>query len=108
MIRPVYQYAARLLRVIDGDTYELAIDCGFYVWYHATIRLLGWDCPERRDPLGPAATAAAQQILSTAQTIIVRTEKDEQTFARWLARVDVDGVDMGLLLSQRGLATRLE
>lgn len=106
--RPAYRYAATLAPrgVIDGDTLEADVDAGFSVRVRIRIRLLGWSCPELREPLGPAAKVAAEQILSGAQQIIVETEKDAQTFQRWLARVYVDGVELGALLEQRGLAVR--
>ena len=106
MVRPAYRYAATLVRVIDGDTAILRIDVGFHASIEAHVRLLGWNCPERRDPLGPAATAATEQILRGAGQIIVETQKDKQTLGRWLGRVFVDGRDIGELLEQRGLASR--
>lgn len=107
MIRPAYRYAARLSPrgVVDGDTLDLDVDCGFSVWVRIRVRLLGWSCPELREPLGPAAKVAAEQIL-TGGPIIIETEKDAQTFARWLGRVYVGGQELGELLAQRGLATR--
>lgn len=108
MTRPAYRYAAQLTErgVVDGDTIDVRIDVGFSVWVHVRIRLLGWSSPELREPAGPAAKAAAEQILRGGRQIIVETEKDAQTFQRWLARVWVDGQELGVLLEQRGLATR--
>lgn len=104
-MRPAYRYAARVIRVIDGDTLVSRIDLGFHVHIETRVRLLGWSCPELRDPLGPAAKVAAEQILGSGQ-IIIETEKDAQTFARWLARVWVGDRELGELLLQRGLAVR--
>lgn len=104
--RPAYRYAARLVRMVDADTYVLRIDAGFHVHVETHVRLNGWNCPERRDPLGPAATAAAEQILKAASQIIVETAKDTQTFGRWVGAIFVDGRELGVLLEQRGLATR--
>lgn len=104
--RPAYRYAAVPVRIIDGDTQVYRIDLGFHVHVDTPVRLLGWNCPEVREPLGPAAKVAAEQILGAAEHVIIETEKDAQTFGRWLGRVWIDGRELGELLEQRGLATR--
>lgn len=37
---------ATVLRVIDGDTLEVACDLGFRITYRAKVRLQGINCPE--------------------------------------------------------------
>lgn len=107
MTRPAYRYrVSRKERVIDGDTYVLHLDLGFHITHRTTVRLLGWSCPELRQPLGREAQRAADELLNAAGTIIVETEKDAQSFARWIARVWIDGRELGELLEARGLAVR--
>ena len=108
MIRPAYRYAARLSErgVIDGDTLDLEIDLGFAVWVHVRIRLLGWSCPELREPGGLEAKQETERLLMTATKVIVETEKDSQTFARWLGRVWIQDRELGEILSERGLAVK--
>jgi endonuclease YncB( thermonuclease family) len=106
MLTPAYRYRARPLRVIDGDTYEMAIDLGLKVWTHVPIRLFGWSCPELNEPNGLAAKAAAEQYLLSAMAIIIETEKDKQTFARWLGHVYCDGENIGAKLEAVGFASR--
>ena len=46
----MYEYKARLLRVVDGDTVDAMIDLGFNVWIKQRIRLYGvdtWECRTR-------------------------------------------------------------
>lgn len=108
VLRPAYRYAMRLSPrgVIDGDTIDADVDLGFSVWVRVRIRLLGWSCPELREPLGLTAKQATEQILMAAPQIIVETVKDEQTFARWLGRIWVIDQELGALLEAQGLATR--
>jgi endonuclease YncB( thermonuclease family) len=106
MTRPAYRYACRLLRAIDGDTWVLAIDAGFHVHVETHVRLLGWSCPELREPLGLAAKLVAEQILTDAPQVIIETEKDAQTFSRWLGRIWIGDVELGALLEAQGLASR--
>ena len=45
----MYQYKAKVNRVIDGDTVVLDIDLGMEVWLHDQhIRLANFDAPETR------------------------------------------------------------
>ena len=44
----MYEYRAKLIRVIDGDTVDALIDLGFDVWVKKRIRLYGIDAPECR------------------------------------------------------------
>ena len=44
----MYEYNAKLDRVVDGDTVDAMIDLGFNTWVHKRIRLMGIDAPETR------------------------------------------------------------
>jgi micrococcal nuclease len=45
----MYEYKAKVVRVVDGDTLIVDIDLGFCFWArNQTIRLHGIDCPETR------------------------------------------------------------
>lgn len=101
-----YQYRAALIRAIDGDTYECDVDLGFKVHSRVTIRLQGLDTPERNTPEGKAAQAFAAHALMHAQQIVVRTFKDQQSFARWVADVWIDGYPLADVLRAAGYEKR--
>ena len=44
----MYDYKAKLIRVIDGDTIDAMIDLGFNTWVKKRIRLAGIDAFETR------------------------------------------------------------
>ena len=44
----MYQYKAKLIRVVDGDTVDAMIDCGFSTFKKERIRLYGINTPETR------------------------------------------------------------
>ena len=45
----MYEYRAKIVRVVDGDTVDVDIDLGFGVWLHKQrVRLYGIDTPESR------------------------------------------------------------
>lgn len=75
----MYTYAARIERVIDGDTIDLTIDLGFRIRLTQRIRLLNVNCPEHGTPEGNAATAFTTAWLAEhAPDLTVRTVKDRQ------------------------------
>jgi len=43
----MYNYSAKVIRVIDGDTVELLLDLGCNVFRKETIRLYGINAPEK-------------------------------------------------------------
>jgi len=45
----MYEYKAKLLKVVDGDTVDVDIDLGFGVWLKdERVRIMGIDTPESR------------------------------------------------------------
>jgi micrococcal nuclease len=120
-----YTYRARCNRVVDGDTYDVEIDVGFYVFTVQRLRLRGWDTAELRshdeDERKQAQEAKQFAIdalmnLDTALhgadwPLIVATHKAD-SFGRFLADVQypvtVEGEtvmkDLGEALSEAGLA----
>ena len=64
-----YVYRAKLVRVVDGDTFDAMIDLGFDTWIKRRIRLKGVDTWESRTrdkaekKKGLAAKARTKEIL---------------------------------------------
>ena len=107
MTEPAYRYRAQVRRVIDGDTYVLDIDLGLTVTVRATIRLKGWNCPERNTPQGVKAAQAADLLLRERPVIVEihrALNKEVQSFARWVADVYLNGQHVGITLSNLGHA----
>ena len=100
-------YPARLRRVIDGDTYLLDVDLGFYVTTAQRIRLRGVDTPEvvgETRAAGLAAKTYAESLL-TGQQLTISSHKDERSFERWVADVALpDGRSVAQLLVEAGQA----
>lgn len=94
----VFIRRASVVRVIDGDTFELRMDLGYRVEGRFIVRLRGVDTPELPTVEGLAARATAERILQGAKTITVQSYKDQQSFARWIADVYVDGVSLAELM----------
>jgi micrococcal nuclease len=104
----LYEYKARVIRVIDGDTVELLVDLGFGVHKKDKFRIYGIDTPEvryRRRGLtdeeweaeklaGKAASAYASELLPLDAEVIVHTHKDDQgKYGRYLAEIKIGEMD---------------
>lgn len=101
----MYEYAATVERVLDGDTYVLRVDLGWHVSIQGHVRLIGVDCPEQRAPGGQAATEWVTALLAEhAGRIVVRTVAVDpaRSFARYLAHVDLGGADLAELIIEAG------
>ncbi|WP_163707655.1 thermonuclease family protein [Mangrovibacterium lignilyticum] len=91
----MYQYQAEIVKVVDGDTYEIDIDLGLSVWVRKErIRLYGVNTPEvygvRHDSeeyqLGKAASDFVKSIMKKGNLAIVETLKDSKgKYGRYLA-----------------------
>jgi len=91
----MYQYQAEIVKVVDGDTYEIDIDLGLTVWVRSErVRLYGVDTPEvygvKHDSeeylLGKAASDFAKSIMKKGTLAIVETLKDSKgKYGRYLA-----------------------
>jgi micrococcal nuclease len=99
----VYEYRATLIRVVDGDTVWLDVDLGFDVRRKDSFRLYGIDTPELPSPEGVAAKDRLEQLLRGP--IILRTVKDKrEKYGRYLAVLEVNGVDVNQRLVEEGHA----
>jgi micrococcal nuclease len=95
----MYTYKVKqLLKVLDGDTIDVQIDLGFDISVTKRVRLAGIDTPESRTrdvmekAFGLESKARLKQILESAETIVIKTEKPDSTekFGRVLGWLHVD------------------
>lgn len=86
MVRGVCQY------VVDGDTFDVMVDEGFYDYGYITVRLKDFDAPETRTTNlaekaeGLKAKNYLYNLLVNRQ-IKLLTFKDTETFGRFVADV---------------------
>ena len=80
----MYEYKAKLLRVIDGDTIDCVIDLGFDVRLKERVRLKGIDTPEVRTrdleekAKGLAAKERVQKAFQYSNDFTIITELDKK------------------------------
>ncbi|MBB4060263.1 endonuclease YncB(thermonuclease family) [Salinibacter ruber] len=101
-VEPRQTFSARVAEVTDGDTYDVRRSGGGQV----TIRLYGVDAPESSQSYGRAATRAARRYVG-GKNVRVSVEEIGR-YGRAVARVRVQGGDLGATLIQDGLAWHYE
>lgn len=92
----MYEYAARLVRVVDGDTWIFDIDLGCSVWVHGRrIRASKINCPEVSTDAGLAAKSYAVDWFAHYAPdgmVILQTQKDRSDdYGRLLGTVLASG-----------------
>lgn len=84
-----YVRKATILKVIDGDTYDMLVDLGFFTQIKIRVRLLGVNTPEIRGEemeKGYKAKAYVEGIMRVGSEVQIKSIK-EDSFGRWLAEV---------------------
>jgi micrococcal nuclease len=101
----MYTYAAKLVRVLDGDTVEANIDLGFDIHYVAKIRLSGINAPEMKTPQGQPAKEHLANLL-TNQDFVVTTKinKEFEKYGRVLGEITINGVSINQQMITEGFA----
>jgi micrococcal nuclease len=80
----MYEYNARLIRVIDGDTIDCSIDLGFNINMNERVRLKGINTPEIRTKdleekkKGLAAKDRVIELFEGIEKFIIKTELDKK------------------------------
>ena len=85
----MYQYKAKVIRVVDGDTVYLDLDLGLMVRMVVDVRLVGINTPEIVGPskeAGLKSKAFVEQALPAGSAAYVQTYKAEK-YGRYLADI---------------------
>jgi len=102
-------YRATVLRVVDGDTVEVGLDVYPGIVRIVKIRLAGINAPETRTrdscekAAGLLAKEEMQRLMSRPGPVEVVDLHEGKFAGRAVARILVDGVDVGQVMLQKGL-----
>ena len=119
-----YIYNAQVVKITDGDTFDLDVDLGFKMKYGIRVRLVGLICGIHRQDLGvdawekrgstkelgDKAESFVRKRMKIGDTVRVQTKPGQKVdgFRRWLAVVfiNIDGewLSIGDILLEQGLA----
>ena len=105
----LHHYKAELIRIIDGDTIDVMLDLGFFVWVKKRIRLYGIDTPETRTrdleekQRGNAATFRLAELISHPTKFTISSHGLDK-YGRCLGTIFVEGENINELLVSEGFA----
>lgn len=110
----MYEYNAKIERVVDGDTVYAIVDLGFCIYTRVDLRLFGIDTPEMHSSNPEErikAKAAKDRLISLIEgkDVVIRTHKADK-YGRWLAEIKPVGyIGIGTVNTQlisEGLAQK--
>ena len=104
-----YLYAARVTRVVDGDTVICDIDLGCGIWLRGErCRLFGINAPEVRGEEAMDGVRAKEHLdflVHTTKPLLIRTHKDRsEKYGRLLVELWQDGVNLNQRMIDNGHA----
>ena len=114
----MYEYRAKVIKVVDGDTVDVDIDLGFGVWLKdERVRIMGIDTPESRTrdkvekKFGLAAKARLKELLGATPILKTQVGKGGEDMKGKFGRIlgdfiTDDGKKCGELLIKEGHAVK--
>lgn len=103
-----YVYNALVKKVVDGDTIDVLIDMGFFIYHEQRLRLNGINTMETNDPdpvRRESAMKAKQYVMNKIldKIVVIQTYRTDK-YGRFLADVYVDGSSINQQLLNENLA----
>ena len=100
----MYEYKCEVDRVVDGDTVDVIIDCGFSIFHKVRVRMYGIDTPESRtrDKDEKARGLMSKDFLVKELSkgdVVIKTKKDKKgKFGRILGELYVNDININQMM----------
>lgn len=101
----LYNYKAKILRVVDGDTVEARIDLGFKINIDLKVRLANINAPEISTNEGKESKKWLGDNLPLNQEVTLSMFKSQDKYGRYLAVILYNGQNINQELIKSGHAT---
>jgi micrococcal nuclease len=102
----MYEYIAKVVRIVDGDTVDVLVDLGFHISIEIKLRLYGLNAPELKEEAGKTTRDYLFSRLYN-KTVTIKTVKDRQEkYGRYLATIILDGENINEDLLNKGYAVK--
>jgi len=108
----MYEYRAKLIKIIDGDTIDAKIDLGFDVWVKKRIRFLGINAPETRTrdlqekQEGLKVKSRLEALLDASEGVFTLKSHGVGKYGRVLGEIFINETNINDLLLEEGLVTK--
>ena len=103
-------WQAEILRIIDGDTYDVRVRLPFFADRRERVRLLGAGAPEKNTEAGQESIRWVEANMPVGtqvwiQTHFIPTSGEERTLGRYLAEIRLpDGRLLAAAMIEAGVA----
>ena len=106
----MYEYNAKVINIVDGDTIDAEVDLGFGVFSRQRFRLARVDTPELRSKnraersQAKVAKALSNNWLKKFDFIVIVRSKKVGKFGRWIAEITdpFDNSSLNDMLIEKG------
>lgn len=108
----MYEYKAKLLKIIDGDTIDAEIDLGFKISVRKRIRFLGINAPETRTrdleekQAGLKTKSRLETLFDASKGVFTLKSHGVGKFGRVLGEIFIENININELLLKEGLASK--
>ena len=108
----MYEYKAKLIKIIDGDTIDAEIDLGFKVSVRKRIRFLGINAPETRTrdlkekQAGLRTKSRLETLFDASKGVFTLKSHGVGKFGRVLGEIFIENININELLLNEGLASK--
>lgn len=97
IVLPLITYSQKVVRVIDGDTYDIMINRNI-----VRVRMYGIDCPEKKQDYGLNAKSFAESTLLNKDVKVDISSKD--LYGRSICKLYLKGIYFNKLMIDSGYA----
>jgi micrococcal nuclease len=108
----MYEYRAKLIKIIDGDTIDAEIDLGFKISVRKRIRFLGINAPETRTrdleekQAGLKTKSRLETLFDASKGVFTLKSHGVGKFGRVLGEIFIENININELLLKEGLASK--
>jgi len=108
----MYEYKAKLIKIIDGDTIDAEIDLGFKVSVRKRIRFLGINAPETRTrdleekQAGLKTKSRLETLFDASKGVFTLKSHGVGKYGRVLGEIFIENININELLLNEGLASK--
>ena len=104
----MYEYKAKVLRVVDGDTIDAEVNLGFNIKAEMKFRLAHINAPEMNTNEGKNAKLVLAERIENKEVTILSLKDRKEKYGRYLAVIVSDNININEWLVQQNLAVKYE
>lgn len=99
----MYQYKAKVIKVVDGDTLKLNIDLGLRIMWAGNCRLANINAPEMSTDQGPVSKAFLENLCPVGSEYVIQSEGLDK-YGRPIVTIYKEGKTINEMLLKANMA----